>query len=531
MDRLLAPRLDAIRARAESLAASLAATADASTTVGIERATLRLLGVHGLDRAGVPLAASIVERAIGEDPARLARGILLPFVAAVVLYEASPSELALDVADGSIDLDLEAEALADPVRRATIDAAAAGLIRAALARVQANRTARAELIGMLGEAASPLVGVPLRSALVDAARDEAAVLVAGGADVLQVDVPASRELAERLADRSSAAGHGAPARARSGRQEEDEVAPTGSQRALAEIRAVVDEAAAERRAYVRLAASALQLSAAELAVVLAFERLDILDGDPIDEIFGGGVDPVRAIADHAFARRLAMIAGGIVRVTDGPLVVGPDLARGTPAPSDVRAGRALALQALSVALGRRSGLSDAGMLLGSLPGWILDEHDATSTSLAYLLVQHQLHPGIALALREPPVAGAARSRWAALRTLAPIVGGRTGLVSRDTDVDGVAEAVDDARTAAETGAALADALRPLAIPEHAREIAGHLADAADATLAQLETRGWDALVGPVDVAGTRPGRLATGTCARRADAPEILAMEARRGRA
>ena len=39
------------------------------------------------------------------------------------------------------------------------------------------------------------------------------------------------------------------------------------------------------------------------------------------------------------------------------------------------------------------------------------------------------------------------------------------------------------------------------------------------------------LVGPVDVAGTRPGRLATGTCARRADAPEILAMEARRGRA
>jgi len=530
VDRPLAPRIDAVRARAESLAAELAAPAEASTTVGVERATLRLLGVQGLDRAGVPLASSVVERAIGEDPARLARGILLPFVAAVVVYEASPADLALDVADGVIDLDLEAEALADPPRRATIEAAAADLIRAALERVNANRTARSELVDLLGDADVPLVGVALRAALVDEARDEAAVLAAGGADVLHVEVPASRELAERLGERAIEEAFPAGAMTRRGRSADDVIAPTGSQRGLAEIRAVVDEAAAERRAYVRLAASPLPLGGPELAVVTAFERLDIVDADPMDEIIAGGIDPSRAIADHAFVRRLAVMAGGTIRVTDGPLVVGPDLARGVPAPPEVRAGRALALQALSVALGRRWGLGDADMLLGSLPGWLLDERDATSLSVAYLMVQHGLHPGLALAVREPIAAGVARSRWSALRTLVPLVGARVGLMERDADTDGVAAAADDARTAGETGAALADTLGPLVIPTRTLDLAGRIADAADATLRELEARGWDTLVGPVDVAGAWPGRIAAGTCARRADAPAILSMRASRGR-
>lgn len=521
MDRSLAPRIEAIRARADALAAAFAPTAHASTTVGIERATLRLLGVEGLDRAGVPLAASVVERAIGEDPGHLAHGILLPFVAAVVLYDAAPADIALDVADGTIDLDLEAEALADPDRRARIEAEADALVGAALARVEANRTARRELSDVLGDAADPLVGAQLRSARIDASRDEAVALVKGGADLLRVDVPTSRELAERLGELTPSGAIGGMSRDPRGRRDPDEVAPTGSQRALAEIRAVVDEAAAGRRAYVRLETAALPLGAPELAVVVGFERIDVVDADPIDEIVGGGVDPSRALADHAFVRRLSRRAGSVVHVTDGPLVVGPDLARGTPAPSDVRAGRALALQALSVALGRRAGLGDGDLLLGSLPAWILDERDAATTTFAFLVVQHGLHPDLRIAVREP-AAGPARSRWAAMRTIAALIGVRTSLEVRDADAVSIAAAAVDSRTVAETGAAIARMTGPLTASSPARPVAEQVADAAIAMLDDLEARGWDAVVGPVELAGTRDGRLAAQTCVRRADAPEVV---------
>jgi hypothetical protein len=102
---------------------------------------------------------------------------------------------------------------------------------------------------------------------------------------------------------------------------------------------------------------------------------------------------------------------------------------------------------------------------------------------------------------------------------------------RDADVDAIAGAVDDARTAAETGASLAETLGPLVPSARTRELTGRIADAAAATLAELEARGWDAVVGPVDAAGQWTGRLAAGTCARRADAPEVLAMGGSPGRA
>ena len=55
-DGELEARAVELRERAAALAKPLHATAMASTTVGRERATLRLLGVDGLDREGRPLA-------------------------------------------------------------------------------------------------------------------------------------------------------------------------------------------------------------------------------------------------------------------------------------------------------------------------------------------------------------------------------------------------------------------------------------------------------------------------------------------
>ena len=78
-----------------------------------------------------------------------------------------------------------------------------------------------------------------------------------------------------------------------------------------------------RRAYVRLATAAPALGAPEGAVVAAFERIDLLASDAMAEIVANAVEPDRALADHAFAHRLARRAGTMIIVGPGPLVVAP----------------------------------------------------------------------------------------------------------------------------------------------------------------------------------------------------------------
>ena len=54
--------LEALLGRATELAVAWGASAAASTTIGQERAILRLFGVSGLDRAGRPLGRRSVDR-------------------------------------------------------------------------------------------------------------------------------------------------------------------------------------------------------------------------------------------------------------------------------------------------------------------------------------------------------------------------------------------------------------------------------------------------------------------------------------
>ncbi len=336
------------------------------------------------------------------------------------------------------------------------------LVAAAFARIDANGTARLDLVDVLGEPPAPLVSVPVRASHLDEARDEVAVLVAGGADVVRIDVPASRELADLVPEPAGIASSDAEVHAAGDARLAGEPAPTGSQRALAELREVVDEAAAERRAYARIAAVPRSLGAPELAVVASAERLDIVHADPLAEVIDGGIDPARALADHSFLRRILRRAGCRVVVGAGPLVVGPDFAAGLPAAAVVLAGRALALQALSVELARADGLDDAGILLGTLPAWMLDDRSAGAIALAYVAAQRRLFPGIGLALEEPAADGPVRDRWLQVRTLALVVAGGAALVGRDADLDTAAAAAAETRSAAETAARLAAEAGPVA---------------------------------------------------------------------
>jgi D-Lysine 5,6-aminomutase TIM-barrel domain of alpha subunit len=506
--------IDKLAERADTLAGAWAARARTSTTVGRERALLRLFGVGGLDAAGRPLAWAAVDRYLGGARGRLGGGVVLPFAMALVEYDISPQRLALDVASGAVDLGMEAELLREADRRALAEEEARRLAEAAVERIDANRTARRELLGLLGDPTRPWIGTTIPEPEIEDAIVAARRALDAGADIVQVEIPIGRELTERLRD----AGLDAPVwqpRGSDLRSETADHAPTGSQRALTALRHQLDEIAAQRRNYVRLAAVPPALGGPESAVVAAFERIDVASSDPLAEIVGGRVAPDRALADHAFAHAFLARAGVVVSLSAGPLVVGPDLARGLPSDAATRAGRALALQALSVAIARGNGLSDDQLLVGALPDWFVDEPIAAARAAAEVAVRRALYPDLSLAFEEPaPPHRGPGGEWAAIvAAVAPAVG--SGVVLRRAG-DDAARAISASRLAANVTRGLAGAHEPAALGGAALDHAKATVAAALTTLDRLADDGWRAVLGDA-LDGAEQVRLGEDSVAERID--------------
>jgi hypothetical protein len=492
-------QVDALVGKAEALAGAWGARARGSTTAGQERAILRFFGVTGVDMKGRPLAGTVVDRWLAADPRGLGNGVALPFAMALLEYDLEPQQLALDVASGAIDLALEGELLRERDRRAIAEVEATRLAGLAIERIDAQRTVRRETIDMLGEAPRPWLGVTLREPDVAAALDEATSLIGSGIDLIRIEVPIGRELADRLARAGVEVPTWQP-RDSAGRSVDpdlSEPAPTGSQRALTHLRRAADRAAARRRAYGRLATVVPAFGAPEGAVVAAFERIDVFASDAMAEIVGGGVEPDRALADHAFAHRLVRRAGSAIIVGPGPLVVAPDLSAGLPSDPATRAGRALALQLLGVALARTDGLAPDQVIVGGLPPWVTDESAAAGRAIAEVAVRRAIYPGHPLGFVEPPSGGQRPGLWSYIQAAAAVHAGDTALVLRSAEggPETVAASTRTARAAADVAADVAAATGPGPLRGVALEHAQGMIAAATATLDRLGDIGWRAVSG------------------------------------
>jgi hypothetical protein len=504
----LSSQAEEVRRRAADLAAGLSRVAMRSATIAQERAVLRMLGVDGLDRAEHPLAASLAERYCGSDPSRLARGVILPFVVAMIEYDLAAREVALDGASGAIDLGLEAQLLERPDRLVAAEKRASELLAAALDRFDANRTATHEMRDVLGLPPEPWLGVALQATEAAAAATETGAVVGQGADVIQIRVPASWEFAEARRNaglettglfmfeepkRGREARRGMVRRDRQPAHQAGQPIPAGSQRGLASLRKAADEAAARRDCYASLMTVTSAFAAPEQAVVAAFERIDYVEADPIREIVEDNVDPERALADHAFAHRLQARAGCRVVVGSGPLALGADVISGIPSDAATRAGCALALQALGVELALADGLPADRLLLGAVPEWSVGDGNASSI-LTQTWLRRIVFPGHRLVVGRP--AGWLTSPGGAAELVAAIVGGAESMVVEPALPGGVAAAAADLAAAAGTARALRSALGDGSLHGDAADLAAMTLRTAGAVLERLSGEGWGSLLGP-----------------------------------
>ena len=175
--RLNGDLVDRARAAANAIADDIQQHIEEHTTDTTERATLRLLGIAGVNEIDVPLVNVVAEHARDLLPG----GIMRPFVDLMNQTGKSAQEVAEGVAAGDLSLtDVPAD------RRAAAEARAEELAREGVARIDAVRARRNELVAETGEPLKPYVYVIVATGNIyeDAAQAQAAARA--GADVIAV---------------------------------------------------------------------------------------------------------------------------------------------------------------------------------------------------------------------------------------------------------------------------------------------------------------------------------------------------------
>jgi hypothetical protein len=202
--------------------------------------------------------------------------------------------------------------------------------------------------------------------------------------------------------------------------------------------------------------------------------------------------------------------------------VAPDLATGIPSDPATRAGRALALQLLAVAIARRDGLPPESVSVGALPDWLVDEPDAPARAAAEVALRRAILPDHPLAFVEPPMRNDAAVTWHAIVAALLPDAGDVELVLRRPG----ASFADQARTRA-AAAVAAGLARSRVAPELTGLAVQHAERAvrvASATLGTLEESGWRAIVD--QPLGMDEARMGVDAVAERTEAFDPLGVVA-----
>lgn len=277
-----------LRATADEITRSLAPLLRAHTTVTVERAVLRLLGVDGVNLHQVPLPNVVVSH-LRE---KAADGAATAVCAAMLHTGASIGELGEQVSRGELDLHRLPQVPEDEVRQLGNELASEGL-----ARIRANVREREERMSRLPVREQPWKYVIVATGNIHEDVIQAKAAVRRGADIIAVIRTTGQSLLDYVPYGPTTEGFGGT---------------YATQANFRIMRAALDEVAEETGHYVRLVNYASGLCMPEIVVMGAFERLDMMLNDSMYGILFRDINPVRTFVDQFFSRMVDAAAGIII---------------------------------------------------------------------------------------------------------------------------------------------------------------------------------------------------------------------------
>jgi beta-lysine 5,6-aminomutase alpha subunit len=260
------------------------------TTVAIERTTLRLIGIDGIDEDGVPLPNRIIDNALSLLPG----GILRPFVAATLQNNLNPQATAEAVGRNELSLfEPEAEGIAF----AAIDTEATRLVREGVTRIRARRAERNAMIEELSNPQTPWLYVIVATGNIYEDIVQAQAAARQGADVIAVIRSTAQSLLDYVPFGPTTEGFGGT---------------YATQANFKLMRSALDEVSRDVGRYIRLTNYCSGLCMPEIAAMGSLERLDMMLNDALYGIIFRDINMKRTLIDQLFSRRINAAAGIII---------------------------------------------------------------------------------------------------------------------------------------------------------------------------------------------------------------------------
>jgi len=368
-------RIDhAVVARARSLATAIvepvAAFIGAHSTVSVERAVLRLLGVDGVGRDDIPLPNAVLDRL---DARSRSGGVARWIGRAVAESGEAPATLAPRIAAGELDLE-DLKDVPDDAARGAL----AAHIAAGLARVATRRGERDHLLTRLPQSAPPLLYVIVASGNIYEDRAAAVAAAEAGAQVIAVIRSTGQSLLDFVPYGATTEGYGGT---------------YATQENFRIMREALDAVSERLGRYVMLTNYASGLCMPEIAAMAALERLDMLLNDSMYGILFRDINMKRTFVDQHFSRMLNGYAGIIINTGEDNYLTTADAVEQAPA--------VLASQFINEEFAHRAGLPDEQIGLGD--AYEIDPRleDGFLYSVAQAQLARQLFPHAPLKYMPP----------------------------------------------------------------------------------------------------------------------------------
>ncbi|MBV8155583.1 MAG: lysine 5,6-aminomutase subunit alpha [Candidatus Eremiobacteraeota bacterium] len=363
-------KIDRCRELAEATVAPVEDFIRAHSTVSVERAVLRLLGVDGVGSDEVPVPNLIVDALA---PAERAFGVTLAFGRALAETGLAPHALGEAIADGT-------HRLADFAD--TPEAAARGALQPhvdrALAQVRARRDQRSTLMERLPQQPPPLLYVIVASGNIYEDRTAAVAAAEAGAQIIAVIRSTGQSLLDFVPFGPTTEGFGGT---------------YATQANFHIMRAALDEASEKLGRYVMLTNYASGLCMPEIAAMAAIERLDMLLNDSMYGILFRDINMKRTFIDQHFSRMLNAYSGIIINTGEDNYLTTADAVEQAPA--------VLASQFINEEFAHRAGMPDRQIGLGDAYEINPDLENGFLFQLAQAQLARQIFPDAPLKYMPP----------------------------------------------------------------------------------------------------------------------------------
>ena len=302
------------------------------TTTTVERATLRLLGVDGVDENFVPLPNRVVEHLQAQGLLQYGAATLL--AGAMQEHGYTAQQVAEAVAQGTLTL-------TRPKDEAAARQAAEAQARDRCAHIAGQRAHRDEKIKTLGEGQAPWLYLIVATGNIYEDVAQARAAAEQGADIIAVIRSTGQSLLDYVPYGATTEGFGGT---------------YATQENFRLMRAALDEVGARVGRYIRLTNYCSGLCMPEIAAMGAMERLDMMLNDSMYGIIFRDINMKRTFIDQFFSRMVNAYAGIIINTGEDNYL--------TTADAYEAAHTVLASQLINEQFAELSGLTPQQMGLG-----------------------------------------------------------------------------------------------------------------------------------------------------------------------